>query len=192
MSAVSATTTAPRNWDAGVKTLHWSMAVFIVAAWVLVQLRVEHATEVADKAFNAQVMMAHKSVGLLVFALLLVRVAWRFTHAAPAAEKTPWEPLGTLAAKAGHGLLYLLMIAVPLGGIAATLVAGRPLPFFGLFEIASPFAQNHDLAETFGGVHELAGNALLFVAFAHAVVGIFHHAVLKDRTLLKMKPFARD
>lgn len=192
MSALTDTATAPRNWDAGVKALHWSMAVLIVLAWVLVQLRVEHATEAADKAFNGQMMMAHKSVGLLVFALLVVRVLWRFTHAAPEAEKTPWEPLGALLSKAGHGLLYLLMIAVPLGGIGATLFNGRSLPFFGLFEIASPFAQNHDLAETIGGMHELAGNALLFLAFAHALAGILHHVVLKDRTLLKMKPFARD
>jgi cytochrome b561 len=186
MSA-AASTPAPRNWDAGLKALHWSMAVLIPLAWVLAVLREDQPRETA-----AKLMMAHKSIGLLVFALLLVRILWRLTHAAPEAEKTPWEPLGGLAAKAGHGVLYLLMIAVPLGGIAATLVNGRTLPFFGLFEIASPFAQNHDLAEAIGGVHELFGHALLMIALAHALVGILHHAVLKDRTLLKMKPFARD
>lgn len=192
MSVLSFPPAAPRNWDAGVKALHWSMAVLIPLTWVLVMLRTEHATSAADKVFNGQLMTAHRSVGLLVFALLIVRVAWRFTHAAPEAEKTRWEPLAGLAAKAGHGLLYLLMIAVPLGGMVSTFANGRPLPFFGLFEIPSPMVQNHDLAELVGGIHEFAGQALMVVALAHAVAGILHHVVLKDRTLLKMKPFARD
>jgi len=187
MSVLSTSPAAPRNWDAGVKALHWSMALLIPLTWVLAVVREDQPRETAIK-----LMMAHKSVGLVVFALLLVRVAWRLTHAAPETEKTPWEPLAGLIAKLGHGLLYLLMIAVPLGGIAATFTNGRSLPFFGLFEIASPMAQNHDLSELIGGVHELAGHALLALAFAHAVAGILHHVVLKDRTLLKMKPFARD
>lgn len=186
MSALSQISAAPRNWDAGTKALHWSMALLIPLAWVLAIVREDQPRETALK-----LMMAHKSIGLVVFALLLVRLAWRLTHPAPETEKTPWEPLAGLVAKAGHGILYLLMIAVPLGGIAATLVNGRSLPFFGLFEIASPLAQNHDLAETIGGIHEFAGHALLAVALAHAIAGILHHVVLKDRTLIKMKPFAR-
>ena len=187
MSAVSSSPAAPRNWDSGLKALHWSMALLIPIAWVLAVLREDQPRETVIK-----LMMAHKSIGLLVFALLLVRIAWRLSHAAPETEKTPWEPLAGLAAKAGHAVLYLLMIAVPLGGAAASFAAGRSLPFFGLFEIASPMAANKELAETIGGVHEFFGHALLMIAFAHAVVGILHHVVLKDRTLLKMKPFARD
>lgn len=178
---------APRNWDGGLKALHWSMALLIPAAWVLAVLREDQPRETAMK-----LMMAHKSVGLAIFALLLVRIAWRLTHAAPATETTPWEPLAGLAAKAGHGLLYLLMIAVPVGGMVTSLVGGRSLPFFGLFEIASPFVANKDLAEMLGEMHEVAGHALLAVALAHAVIGILHHVVLKDRTLMKMRPFARD
>lgn len=192
MSALSNPSDAPRNWDAGVKTLHWAMALLIPLAWILVELRDEHPVDQAAKLFNGQIMTAHKSVGFLILALVVVRVLWRATHAAPQAEKTPWEPLAGLVAKAGHGLLYLLMFAVPLGGIAATFAAGRSLPFFGLFEIASPIAANHDLAEAIGEIHGVAGQALLVVAIAHAAAGVFHHVVLKDRTLLKMKPFARD
>lgn len=178
---------APRNWDAGIKSLHWAMAVLIPAAWVLAVLREDQPRETAMK-----LMMAHKSFGLLIFALLLVRVLWRLTHAAPQTETTPFEPWAGLAAKAGHGLLYLLMAMVPLGGIATSLIGGRSLPFFGLFEIASPFVRDEGLGKLFGEMHEVAGHLLLVVALAHAVVGILHHVVLKDRTLLKMKPFARD
>lgn len=187
MSALSDAPAAPRNWDGVVKALHWTMALLIPLAWVLAVMREDQPRDVAMK-----LMMAHKSISFLVFALLLVRIAWRVTHSAPETEKTPWEPLAGTAAKAGHGILYLLMILVPLGGVAATFAGGRSLPFFGLFEIASPMAANKDLAEAIGGVHELAGHALLAIALAHAVVGILHHVVLKDRTLMKMRPFARD
>jgi cytochrome b561 len=187
MSAATDTSSSPRNWDSVIKALHWTMALLIPVAWILAVIREDLPKEIAGR-----LMMFHKSIGLLVLTLLVVRILWRLTHAAPAAEKTPWEPIGELTAKAGHGLLYLLMLAVPLGGVVMSLIGGRPLPFFGLFEIASPFVQNRDLARSIAGVHELAGHLLLLVAFAHAVVGILHHVVLKDRTLLKIRPFARN
>lgn len=178
---------APRNWDGGLKAIHWTMALLIPAAWVLAVLREDQPREIATR-----LMMAHKSIGALVFALLLVRVLWRLTHDAPEAEKTPWEPLVGLAAKAGHGVLYLLMIMVPIGGIVTSFANGRPVPFFGLFEIVSPWATKQPFAHTVGEMHEFFGHALLAVALAHAVAGILHHVVLKDRTLMKMRPFARD
>lgn len=186
MSALPATE-LPRNWDSGLKFIHWTMALLIPVAWVLAVLREDQPRETAMK-----LMMAHKSIGVLVFALVLLRLLWRATHTAPATEKTPWEPLAGLAAKAGHGLLYLLMALVPIGGVMASFAGGRPVPFFGLFEIASPWATKQAFAEQIGEMHEVFGHALLAIAFAHAVVGILHHVVLKDRTLMKMRPFARD
>ena len=68
---------------------------------------------------------------------------------------------------------------------------GKPLPVFGLFDIAGPWVDRQPFAGTVTVMHETAAHLLLIVAFAHAVVGILHHVVLKDRTLLKMKPFAK-
>lgn len=185
MTSATLPTSAPKNWDPGLQTLHWLMATLIPTAWVLAVLREDMPRDIAGR-----MMFFHKSIGVLVFALLVVRVVWRLTHAAPEPEKTPWEPLGRYLSSAGHGLLYLLMFAVPLGGIVMSIVGGRPVPFFGLFEITASVAPNRALAKSIAEVHEFAGQLLLIVAFAHAVVGILHHVVLKDRTLLKMKPFA--
>jgi cytochrome b561 len=179
-------TSAPKNWDLGLQSLHWLMATLIPAAWLLAVLREDMPREIAGR-----LMFFHKSIGALVFLLVLVRILWRLSHTAPEPEKTPWEPYAHLLASAGHGLLYLLMFAVPLGGILTSLLGGRPVPFFGLTEFALPIAPNRDLAKTIAGAHEFAGHLLLLVAFAHAAAGIFHQVVLKDRTLLKMKPFAR-
>ena len=180
-----ASSARPLAWDAGAKTLHWTMALLIPLAWAIAVAR-----EALPEASRSSAMFFHKSVGVAVFALLVLRIVWRLTHAAPETEKTPFEPWAGLAAKAGHGLLYLLMIVVPVGGTMASFANGRSLPFFGLFEIASPWATKQPFAHTIGEMHETMGHLLLLVAFAHAVVGIRHHVVLKDRTLIKMRPFA--
>jgi len=185
MTTLAHSPTAPRDYDPVAKSLHWLMALVIPAAWVLAII-----IDTFPRESRGPVVYAHKTAGMLVLALLLIRLVWRVTHPAPATEKTPWEPWSGLAAKAGHGLLYLLMIAVPLGGIATSLARGKPVPVFGLFDIVGPWVDRQPFAGTIGEMHETAAHLLLFVAFAHAVVGILHHVVLKDRTLLKMKPFA--
>lgn len=177
----------PQNYDSVSKALHWTMALAIALAWGLAVI-----LEGLPKEARPTMMFWHKSVGALVFALLIVRLLWRFTHTAPATEKTPFEPWAGLAAKAGHGVLYLLMILVPIGGTMASFANARTVPFFGLFEIAGPWTEKQPFAHQVGEMHETFAHLLLLIAFAHAVIGILHHVVLKDRTLMKMRPFARD
>ena len=186
MTTLDVTPTRPLNYDPVTKALHWAMALVIPVAWVLAVV-----LENLPRESRGSLMFFHKSFGVLVLALLVVRLLWRVTHTAPDAEKTPWEPWAHLAAKAGHGLLYLLMIGVPVGGIMTSFANGRSVPFFGLFEIASPWAAKQAFAGNVAEMHEVFAHLLMLVAFGHALVGILHHAVLKDRTLLKMKPFAR-
>ncbi len=187
MSTTAVTPLPPRNYDSISKAIHWTMAILIPLDWALAVMR-----EGFSKEVRPTFMFYHKSIGLLIVALLVLRILWRLTHTAPATEKTPFEPWAGLAAKAGHGLLYLLMIMVPIGGSMASLASARPLPFFGLFQIAGPWTEKQAFAGQIGEMHELFAHLLLLVAFAHAVIGILHHVVLKDRTLMKMRPFARD
>jgi cytochrome b561 len=180
------TTARPLAWDPVTKALHWSMALLIPLAWVLAIV-----IDTFPRESRGPVVYAHKTAGMLILALIVVRILWRFTHTAPDTEKTPWEPLAGLLAKAGHGLLYLLMIAVPLGGIATSFARGKSVPVFGLFDIPAPWVDRQPFAGTITEMHETAAHLLLILAFAHAVAGILHHVVLKDRTLIKMKPFAK-
>jgi len=187
MTALDRTPTAPLNYDPLAKAIHWTMALLIFFDWGLGLLR-----EAYPLPTRADITFVHKSIGLMIVALLVLRIVWRLTHTAPGHEKTPFEPWATLAAKAGHGVLYLLMIGVLVCGTTTSLFGGHTLPFFGLFEIASPFAVNKALAKQLAEAHELFAHLLVLTAFGHAVVGILHHVVLKDRTLMKMRPFARD
>lgn len=185
MSTFESAPARPLAYDPVTKALHWSMTLLIPAAWVMAIM-----LESLPRESRGTLMFFHKSTGVLILALLALRILWRITHTAPDAEKTPFEPWGTLAAKAGHGLLYLLMVAVPLAGLMASFANARGVPFFGLFTIPSPWATKQAFEGQIGEMHEFLAHLLMIVAFAHAVIGILHHAVLKDRTLLKMKPFA--
>jgi cytochrome b561 len=186
MTSFDPTPARPLAWDSLTKALHWSMALLIPLAWVLGVV-----VEELPRESRGSLMFVHKSVGVAILALLVLRLLWRVTHAAPAAETTPWEPWAGLAAKAGHALLYALMVMTPASGIAVSLGNGRSIPFFGLFEIASPWTTKQPFAEQAAEMHETFAHLLLIVAFAHAVIGILHHVVLKDRTLIRMKPFAK-
>jgi cytochrome b561 len=91
------------------------------------------------------------------------------------------------AAAAGHGLLYLLTVAIPLVGLGAFALRGRPLDL-GLFQIASPLEANRDLAEQVAGFHGALATILIVVVIGHALVALYHQFVLRDGLLERIRP----
>ena len=83
------------------------------------------------------------------------------------------------------------MLAVPVTGIVLEFARGQALPLFGVAEIASPWVRDRAFASSVKGVHELIADALLVLAALHAAAALFHHFILKDRTLLRMLPGRR-
>ncbi|MFM7333270.1 MAG: cytochrome b [Tabrizicola sp.] len=140
--------------------LHWLIAILIVAAWFTGEGAGE-AMEVVEDGGTAG-FVPHVAVGLAILALVVVRVLVRLGRGAPAAPGASGS-LSALAADWGHRLIYLLMIAVPLGGIATF--------FLGL-----------DVGE----VHGLAANVLMLVVLGHALMALYHQYLLKDGLLRRM------
>lgn len=171
-----------KGYGALAKTFHWLGALFVVLAWLL-------GTFIDDlpKAWDAKVLFTHMTLGLTVLALLVLRVGWRFARPVPALA----TKLGTTAAALARGmqwLLYALMLALPITGIVFEFARGQPLPLFGLAEIASPWPRDRAFSRSVGEVHETLANIVLSLAALHAAAALFHHYVLKDRTLLRMLP----
>ena len=79
-------------------------------------------------------------------------------------------------------------LAAPVAGIALQFARGDALPVFGIFEIASPWMADRAFARSVKGVHELLANSLVILAGVHAAAALFHHWILRDRTLLRMIP----
>jgi cytochrome b561 len=129
----------------------------------------------------------HDPAGTVVFALILVRLVWRSSHTPPETPSGPvWE---RYAAKVSHVVLYVMMIAVPLAGIAATFARGKPIDF-GLFQLSLPFdaTAKQSIAGALKEVHGSLGQAILVLAFLHAAAALWHHYVREDDVLMRMLP----
>jgi cytochrome b561 len=140
----------------------------------------ELSKEVSPRSFYFNL---HKSVGISLFALIILRILWRLTHKPPAlldSMKT-WEK--KLATGAHHGL-YFLMVATPLAGIIMSISSKYGIHWFGIKLVGG--IDNKASRELFYEFHEIFGLLILFILFFH-IAGAFKHALVdKDGTLRRM------
>jgi len=174
------TTTNTRYSSASI-AMHWAMVLVFVAVYVLINL-----AEGFEKG-SAERQMArdwHATFGLLVFALVWLRIALRVLGTTPPIVPQPSALMEKLA-KLGHLALYVLMVALPLVGWLLLSARGKPIPFFGL-ELPALMAPNKELGRTIKEIHEFGGNLGYFLIGGHAAAALFHHYVVKDNTLRRM------
>lgn len=167
------------------KTLHWSVALAVLA---IVPIGIAMPLVGKGELQNA-LYFVHKSLGVLIFALMLWRIAYRLVAGAPAAEPglERWQ---RAVSSAVHGLLYLLLLAMPVLGYLALSAFGATTPVFGLFEIAPLIAKDEALAERLFALHRWTGFAVAGLAAAHIGGALQHHVIHKDGVLRRMLPRA--
>ncbi|MHC1480257.1 cytochrome b [Frateuria aurantia] len=174
-----------QRWGAVARIFHWVMALAIIVNGVWGLLMVAMAPSMS----KIQVFALHKSIGLTVLALGLLRLAWRLFDHHPAAEPAPrWQQL---AATLTHAGLYGLILAIPLSGWWFNSASGYPLQWFKRFNLPALGARNTDLAATAKNVHEYLFWLLVLVLVLHVGAALKHHYLDRDNTLLRMLPFAR-
>ena len=163
--------------------MHWIVFLLIVAIYATIELR-EFFPKGSD--LRNALKTWHFMLGLSVFALVWIRLAAVALSKIPQIIPEPphWQ---TLAAKATHGLLYLLMLAMPLLGWLLLSASGKSIPFFGL-ELPALVGESKTWAKTIKEIHETGGNVGYFLIVLHATAGLFHHYVMRDNTLLRMLP----
>lgn len=161
------------------RALHWSMAGGILFTFLL-----GLTVDAFPRAYENAVVQAHMIVGLVLFVMLVLRVASRLMAGAPAPE-AGGNPLLEKLAGAGHLGLYGLMLVVPVTGLAVTFLRGRGIEL-GLFTIVSPIEANRALGRSAKEVHELLAFALMGLAGLHAAAAVWHHLVLRDGTMRRM------
>ena len=123
----------------------------------------------------------HKSVGVLLFILMGLRLAWRVGNPVPRAP-----PRQRRLAAASHRLLYLLLFAVMIAGYLISTADGRPITVFGLFKIRATLSGLDNQEDIAGAAHELLAFALIGLAALHALAALKHHFIDHDRTLQRM------
>lgn len=163
--------------------IHWMMALLFVGVYGAVEL---HELFEKGSDLRALLMTWHFMLGLLVFALVWLRLAARLSGSTPAIVPEP-PGLQQLSSKLLHLALYLLMIGMPLTGWLMLSAAGKPIPFFGL-ELPALIGENKDLAEQIEELHETVGTAGYFLIGLHTVAALYHHYFMHDNTLTRMLP----
>jgi cytochrome b561 len=174
-----------RKWGAAAQFFHWVMALAILGNG-LFGLLMDLAHSPMQKI---NWLALHKSIGLTVLALFLLRLAWRMADRRPPEEPAPrWQQF---TAHAVHGLLYVLIAAIPLSGWWFNSVSGKPLQWFKLFNLPALAQKNDDIRHFAHGVHEYLFWFLLLVLVAHVGAALKHHVFDRDNVLRRMLPFAR-
>lgn len=163
---------------------HWLIAVLIIGAFTmgLVMTDMPGITPTKLKYYSW-----HKWAGVTVLALAAVRLLWRLAHKAPAyPDAMPgWQKT---SANLLHGLLYVLMFAVPLSGYFYTLAAGFPVVYFGLFELPVVIEANAELKPILKGLHFWLNMTLAGAVAMHVLAALKHHFIDRDGVLKRMLP----
>lgn len=164
--------------------LHW-----ILVVGILFQIALGLYLEEVPRNTPARTVWVnfHKSVGLTLAALILVRVCWRLTHRPPPLpESMPrWE---RVAARANHALLYVCMVGMPLTGYTASNFSRFGVKYFNLVELRPWGVDDRGIYELFNTTHKTL--AVIFIALIalHVLAALKHGLIDRDRILRRMWP----
>ncbi len=154
--------------------IHWLTALLVLGAW----LTAEGGREVVQNP-----PLLHFALGMAVLVLVVPRLILRLVEGAPAADaQHGWLATG---AKAGHGLLYLLLIGLPITGWYAASRMGVPISFLGV-ELPAIASKVEGRPGLIAELHENAGTFILILAGLHALMALWHQFVRRDGTMRRM------
>ncbi|PKQ06408.1 MAG: cytochrome B [Alphaproteobacteria bacterium HGW-Alphaproteobacteria-10] len=127
----------------------------------------------------------HKSIGLLVLALMAARIAAKLLWPDPG-HRPPLPAFNRVASHAAHRLLYVLLVVAPLLAWAGVSAYPAPLPFFGLFEAPALIGKNRPLAEALLVAHRYAVYAIMGIVAVHIAAALHHAIIRRDGVLERM------
>jgi cytochrome b561 len=125
----------------------------------------------------------HKSLGVTIFALIIIRVLWRISHKPPALLAN-YKEFERKLAKGTHHLLYLLMVALPLSGLIMVIFGKYGVNWFGIDLFGG--LDNKPLRDAFKEAHEIIGLIIISVLALHIMGALKHKFIDKDETLSRM------
>jgi len=175
--------TSRQRYGAVTQLFHWLTVLLVATAYILSPGGSE-ARVYAAAADGARQL--HETVGMVLLALVLLRIVWRLFEPTP--DAAPMAVWMKLAAKAAHWALYALLLAIPATAIAGAWLEAHPLSLLGIGDMAPMLVENHALGANVADIHTILGNAIIWLAGVHAAAALFHHYVVRDNTLRSMLP----
>lgn len=168
------------------KFLHWTISILIIGMLALGFIMIN----IKEDNSRYQLYDIHKSIGITILALMIVRLIWAICNLKPDLPKDI-HFLIRAAAHAAHYVLYLLAFAVPMSGFVMSCAAGHPPKYFGLFEIKPPIAVDKVFAKFMGNMHLFLAWTILILVVLHFLGALWHHFIHKDDVLRRMLPFCK-
>jgi cytochrome b561 len=182
---VSATSNA-NTWGSVAKFLHWTIAILVIG--MLVGGEVMSDMKMSPDKFKIYAL--HKSTGITILTLMLLRFAWRGFDPRPK-DVPGMSPTVAFLAHSVHKLLYLALIAMPISGWVYNSASNFPLQWFGLFQLPAIVAPDPSLMEFAHDVHETLAWLIILLLAAHIAGALKHHFIDRDDTLRRMLPFVK-
>ena len=181
----AAASTPPRlRYDRVAAWLHWGIGLLLLAEIAFGFL----LDEIAPRGAPARggVINLHKSVGIVIGILIIVRIAWRLGHAAP-----PWPATMSIrrqrAARLGHLLLYACMVVAPLAGYLGSNFSKHGVRFFGV--VLAPWGPDWPAAYSFlVGLHDASTYLLLALTIGHVAMAFKHALIERDGIFARIAP----
>ena len=168
------------------RILHWGMALAIIAMFALGlwMRQLDYYSPYYQSAPHI-----HKSVGIILFVLLLFRLIWRLIDRQPSQDGL--NPLNKRLSHIVHWLFYPLLLGLMIAGYFISTADGRSISVFGLFDVPAVINKK-GIEATAGLIHYYM--AVLIIAFAalHAGAALYHHFITKDGVLTSMLGFGRS
>ncbi|EGT0664769.1 cytochrome b [Citrobacter sp. wls830] len=163
--------------------LHWLTLVLIAITYATMEFRGWFPKGSASYLLMKE---THYNAGVFVWCLMIIRLILKHKYDDPAITPTPpqWQ---RISAKLMHIMLYVSFLALPLLGVLTMAYGGKSWFFLGL-NIPSFVHSNDEIKAVVKAIHETLANVGYFLIAAHAGAALFHHAIQKDNTLLRMMP----
>jgi len=168
------------------RLLHWTITLILLIqiplAWYMIDL------PLGPDKFAKYAL--HKSFGTVLFTLAVARLVWAIIGSRPQLPPNTKRYEKNLA-KATQGLLYLLVIIMPVSGWVMSSAANVPVTVFGVIALPNLVEPNEQLMEIMQNVHEMQSIALLSLVTFHVVAGLKHHFLDRDNVLYSMLPIVK-
>lgn len=173
-------------WGAVSQTLHWLVVALIILQYVLAESAEGLPLGMAKLATLAR----HKSVGITILGLAVIRLLWRLGNRTPALPQAmrAWE---RILARSSHAGLYVCIFAMPITGWLMSSAKNFPVSWFGWFQLPDLVPPDAGLFDAMRATHGIIFNCLLVLAILHGLGALKHHFVNRDEVLTRMLPVSR-
>lgn len=171
------------RYGAVAQIFHWLIVVLVIAQFVLAGIAEGLPLGVAKIAMLAR----HKSVGITILGLMLLRLLWRSLNPHPLMPDTipQWQ---RRIAHIVHALLYALLIITPMFGWLMSSARNFPVSWFGLVTLPDLIQPDQAVYDFFHKGHKILAASLLIIITLHVAAALKHHFMDRDNVLRRMLP----